>query len=265
MGDLDGAAAAYTKGLEIEPTNTQIRQGLQDVKIAKTDPSKFFSTHYFKFSLSFKYNLISFSLYFKTEKAQNLLAGLFAGDIWPKIKSHPQTMAFANQPDYVKIIEEIRSDPSKIQTHLRDQRVMATFGMLAQLNFGQEMPTGQPQQPQQQSNNNATPSTTQEQPKPAAESPKPTPKPAEPTSTPTSTSTSSSSENSNQKLAESEKQKGNELYKQKKFTEALEHYQKAIELDPNGVAYYTNVAGLKFNQREKGKSLNFFFFLFLIH
>jgi stress-induced-phosphoprotein 1 len=40
-----------------------------------------------------------------------------------------------------------------------------------------------------------------------------------------------------------EKEKGNEAYKDKQFDQALEHYGKAIELDPTNIAFYTNKAG----------------------
>ncbi|KAF6017017.1 STIP1 [Bugula neritina] len=45
-----------------------------------------------------------------------------------------------------------------------------------------------------------------------------------------------------------EKEKGNAAYKAKKFEEALSHYGKAIELDPNNIIYYTNKAAVYFEQ-----------------
>jgi stress-induced-phosphoprotein 1 len=44
--------------------------------------------------------------------------------------------------------------------------------------------------------------------------------------------------------AEQEKEKGNEAYKKKDFEAALNHYNKATELDPINMSYYTNRAGL---------------------
>jgi hypothetical protein len=41
-----------------------------------------------------------------------------------------------------------------------------------------------------------------------------------------------------------EKEKGNEAYKKKDFETALNHYNKATELDPVNMTYYTNRAGL---------------------
>ena len=40
-----------------------------------------------------------------------------------------------------------------------------------------------------------------------------------------------------------EKDKGNAAYKAKDFTAALEHYDKAIELDPDNITFLTNKAG----------------------
>ena len=47
--------------------------------------------------------------------------------------------------------------------------------------------------------------------------------------------------------AEQEKEKGNEAYKKKDFQTALDHYNKATELDPKNMTYYTNRAGLFFS------------------
>ena len=41
-----------------------------------------------------------------------------------------------------------------------------------------------------------------------------------------------------------EKEKGNAAYKKKDFAVALEHYDKAIELDPANVTFITNKAGV---------------------
>ena len=40
-----------------------------------------------------------------------------------------------------------------------------------------------------------------------------------------------------------EKELGNTAYKKKEFEEALKHYERAIELDPDNITFITNKAG----------------------
>ncbi|VDK65924.1 unnamed protein product [Cylicostephanus goldi] len=48
----------------------------------------------------------------------------------------------------------------------------------------------------------------------------------------------------NPEEAVAEKNLGNTAYKQKNFAEAHKHYDKAIELDPTNITFYTNKAVL---------------------
>lgn len=41
-----------------------------------------------------------------------------------------------------------------------------------------------------------------------------------------------------------EKEKGNAAYKKKEFEVALQHYDKAMELDPTNITFLTNKAGM---------------------
>lgn len=74
--------------------------------------------------------------------------------------------------------------------------------------------------------------------------PTPPPKAKEPTPDPTAGMTEA------QKQAIEEKTKGNEFYKKKEFESAISHYDKAIELDPTNITYYTNKAAVYFEQNE---------------
>ncbi|XP_023246002.1 stress-induced-phosphoprotein 1 isoform X2 [Copidosoma floridanum] len=57
------------------------------------------------------------------------------------------------------------------------------------------------------------------------------------------------------KQAMEEKNLGNAAYKKKSFAEALEHYNKAVELDPNDITYYLNIAAVYFEQKEYEKCI----------
>lgn len=54
--------------------------------------------------------------------------------------------------------------------------------------------------------------------------------------------------NENQQKAVKEKAAGNEFYKKKDLDNAMIHYDKAIELDPTNITYYTNKAAVYFEQ-----------------
>lgn len=43
-----------------------------------------------------------------------------------------------------------------------------------------------------------------------------------------------------------EKKKGNDAYKKKNYDEAIAHYNKAIELDPTNMFFYSNKAAVYF-------------------
>ena len=57
----------------------------------------------------------------------------------------------------------------------------------------------------------------------------------------------------NHKLADKEKDLGNTFYKNKDFENALTHYEKAIELFPEDLTYYTNKAAVFFEMKEYDK------------
>ncbi|RYA67779.1 hypothetical protein DD592_27280, partial [Enterobacter cloacae complex sp. 2DZ2F20B] len=56
-------------------------------------------------------------------------------------------------------------------------------------------------------------------------------------------------------LAKAEKEQGNEFYKKKAFEQAIEHYNKAIELDPTDITFYNNLAAVYFEQKDYDKCI----------
>ena len=59
----------------------------------------------------------------------------------------------------------------------------------------------------------------------------------------------------NKQLAKREKEKGNEAYKKKEFSLALECYQNAIKNDPTDITFYNNIAAVYFEQKEFEKCI----------
>ena len=53
------------------------------------------------------------------------------------------------------------------------------------------------------------------------------------------------------------KQLGNEAYKKKDYATALKNYEKAIELEPNEITYYNNIAAVYFQTENFDKCVKF--------
>jgi len=106
-GDLDGAAAAYSEGLKLEPNNEQIKQGLADVNVRRqpNDPNQIFGQ-------------------------------LFGGDIWTKLRMNPKTAKYLEQPDFVNMLTQVQQNPAFFQLYSKDPRMTATLGVLLGLGFG---------------------------------------------------------------------------------------------------------------------------------
>ncbi|XP_025104571.1 stress-induced-phosphoprotein 1-like [Pomacea canaliculata] len=60
----------------------------------------------------------------------------------------------------------------------------------------------------------------------------------------------------NKKLALEAKEKGNAAYKKKDFAAALEHYEKATQLDPTNITFYSNRAAVYFEQGDYDKCIS---------
>lgn len=55
--------------------------------------------------------------------------------------------------------------------------------------------------------------------------------------------------------ADKEKELGNAVYKKRDFGAAIEHYQRAIDIDPSNIVYYNNLAAVHMEQKEYEKAI----------
>ncbi|XP_050478082.1 stress-induced-phosphoprotein 1 [Bombus huntii] len=163
-------------------------------------------------------------------KAQRLMTSnpFNRPDLFVKLANDPRTKGFLLDPEYLKILDTLRNNSESAAEMLTDKRVLTTLGVLMNMDTDMEIET------------NSSPQS--EPPKPKQESPKPQKKEEEDCNTP-------------QKLAQREKQLGNDAYKQKKFEPALQHYNKAVELDPTEIIYLLNIAAVYFEQKEYDKCI----------
>lgn len=140
-----------------------------------------------------------------------------------KLRSDPRTRQLLDDPEFLKSLAELQSNPSALATKLADPRIMTALSVMMGLDANFEEPMDS-------------------EPTPAPQAKKP-----EATEPEKSKEQELSEEKKN---AKKEKEVGNEFYKKKDFTNALEHYNKALEYDPTDITFYNNIAAVYFEQKE---------------
>jgi len=102
---FEEAVEAFKMGLKLEPENTQIKVGLEEAESA---------------------------LEWEQEQKQSsgtkegifkVFADLFKGDVIERVRSMPEISQFADDKDFVRKIEMIKADPSKISEYLQDDKI----------------------------------------------------------------------------------------------------------------------------------------------
>ncbi|GIY39792.1 hypothetical protein CDAR_3251 [Caerostris darwini] len=144
-------------------------------------------------------------------------------EVVEKLRTDPRTKDFFNDPSYIQLLMDLQQNPTMMVDKLKDPRIMTTLSVLLNIDLN---------------NANVQDDDDVEMETPKPETPKPKEEPME---------VELSAE---KKQAVEEKDKGNELYKARKFDEALTHYDKAIELDPTEMTFLTNKAAVYFEQKE---------------
>jgi len=184
------AYEAYQEGLKHDPNNQQLKTALNDLDA-------------------------------KLSRLNNPFAD---PNLEAKLAMDPRTRDFMNDPSFMFILNQLKSDPSKLNMFTKDQRVMTVLSVLLGIPMNFDKPEEAP-----------TPSKPKEKPK-AEEKAK-------------TATTESNALTDDEKTAKAEKEKGNEAYKKRDFTTAHSHYDKAIELDPKNIVYYTNKTAVLFEEK----------------
>ncbi|KAJ9600999.1 hypothetical protein L9F63_000837 [Diploptera punctata] len=198
LGRIDESVKAYEDGLRHEPDNAQLREGLQGVKAQQ----------------------------FGNKGMAN---PFMTPDLFVKLRTDPRTRAYLDDPEYVKLIQDLQTNPQSLGTKLNDTRILTTLSVLLGLNienaYDDEMDTSPPP--------------------PKKESP---PR-SEPKKTPSKEQKMDEDLPPEKREALKEKELGNQAYKKRNFEEALKHYNKAVELDKGDITYLNNIAAVYFEQK----------------
>lgn len=216
LSKLDEAEQSYKKALELDSNNKAAKEGLEHVQSAKSG----------------------------TQMPDLGLSQMFNDpQLITKLQSNPKTADMMKDPQLVAKLEHYKNNPQALNQDLfTDRRLMTIMAALLGIDLnmggpGGEAPTEPPkQQPEQQASS-----------KPAQQSetiPTEKPKGAEAEPEPMEVD----EESGEKEAAEKAKAEGNALYKERKFDEAIERYNKAWELHKD-ITYLNNRSAAEF---EKG-------------
>ncbi|TPX57936.1 hypothetical protein SpCBS45565_g06587 [Spizellomyces sp. 'palustris'] len=205
LGDLVAAGDAYKAGLKIEPNNAQLQKSLDDVEAAMA------------------------------AGGDNPFGNIFGPEGLAKIASNPKVAPLLAQPDIQAKIQDIQKNPQNMNLYMRDPRIMtlmmAAMGLDATVANNAEDAAAAAAAAANDAESTSAPNPTA--------TPKNEPKKAQP-----EPEVTDEEKEKKQKRTQSDKEKdlGNQAYKQRKFDEALSHYDKAWELDNTNIAVLTNKA-----------------------
>ncbi|KAJ1822164.1 Hsp90 cochaperone [Coemansia sp. RSA 2598] len=223
MHRLEEAKETYEAGLKHDPENALLKKSLGDTESALRNAENEF------------------------DDVANQMANVFKGDVLARIAANPKTAAFLADPAYVTKIKAIQADPNRLSEFASDQRITITLFTLMGVGdvFTQapgEMPPAadEPRSPPAK-----TPSPPQQQQQSAAKSEE-----KMDVDEPVEQTEEEKDAAAKKAQAAEAKNQGNSAYKARKFEEALEHYNKAIELDGSDITFWNNKAAVYF---EMGK------------
>ncbi|KAL4779420.1 hypothetical protein BJX76DRAFT_340775 [Aspergillus varians] len=221
IGDLLSAHDAYEEAIKLEPGNEQAKNGFNAVKRAIEAEAQ------------------------EDGASGDPMGGLgnMFGDpqLFQKLASNPKTSALLADGEFMAKLKRLQQNPNNIGEEMRDPRFLQVMSVL----LGIDMSFGAPPEgagpsgaPEVQEEDVPMPDVRPSAPKKEPE-PEPVPEPED---------EEAAAKKKAQEAGDAEKKIGNDFYKKKQFDEAIEHYNKAWDLNKD-VTYLNNIGAAKF---EKG-------------
>jgi stress-induced-phosphoprotein 1 len=161
-----------------------------------------------------------------------------------KLANNPKTASYLADPDFMNKLQQLKTNPNAVGAYMQDPRFMTVMGVMLgiDMQFGGQAPGEQSgAAPREAEEDVEMPDarSVPEQPKKAPE-PEPEPEPEE--------DEEAKAAKEAKAKADELKKKGTELYKKRKFDEAIQNYTQAWETHKD-IAYKTNEGAARF---EKG-------------
>eukprot|EP00750_Incisomonas_marina_P017336 INCI20245.1.p1 GENE.INCI20245.1~~INCI20245.1.p1 ORF type:complete len:599 (-),score=169.67 INCI20245.1:179-1975(-) len=230
LQQYEQAFDAYEKGLAVAPNDAALKKGMQSVEKAMLSSMP--------------------------GGGGNPLAGLFNAANIERLRAHPTTGPFFEDPSFNQLMQNVGSNPNGMQLMQSDPRFLQCLQVLLQADPMMQ----QAQQQAQDEENRKKEAEVQATPK-GYGSWAPKAKEAEPEEEEEELTAEELAEKEREAAAEAERQKvrdaadakkaeGNDLYKAKDFAGAIAKYNEAIELDPTNITYYNNIAAVQMAQKD---------------
>ncbi|KAG4933136.1 hypothetical protein JHK87_047138 [Glycine soja] len=201
------AFSAYKTGLQLDPDNAALKSGLADAQAAASLPPP-----------------------------TSPFATAFSGpDMWARLTADPTARANLQDPEFVKIMQDIQKDPNKFNLHLSDQRVMHAIGVLLNVKI---------QTPNHDENDHDADDDVSEDEVVSQPESEHEPEAAVEVAEEEEEEEEEKETRDRKGQAQKEKEAGNAAYKKKDFETAIGHYSKALELDDEDISYLTNRAAV---------------------
>lgn len=206
------SVSAYEEGLKKFPTDPGLKKGLDDVKREKDNP-------------------------YGTSPAGGG-SGLFGPQMMAQIALDPRLRHYLQDKDLMAKISLVQNNPQMLATALQDPKMMELLGVM----LGQD--TKEDSEPTTYAKTSPATSTTK------AASKEPAPMDVDEVEDDSDLTAEEKETKEKKKNAVKKKEEGNELYKAKKFDEALHAYEEAALLDPTNMTFINNKAAVLFTQKK---------------
>jgi stress-induced-phosphoprotein 1 len=210
---------AYEEAIKIEPGNEQAKSGLNAVTRAIDAEAQADGV---------------------TGDPMGGLGGIFNDpQLFQKLANNPKTSGLLADAEFMSKLQRIQQNPNTVGEEIKDPRFLQVMSVL----LGIDMSFGAP--PQAGASGAAEPQEDVPMPnaRPAAPEKKKEPEPE-----PEPEDEEAIAKKQAQEAGDAEKKIGNDFYKKKHFDEAIQHYEKAWELNKD-ITYLNNIGAAKF---EKG-------------
>mmetsp|Transcript_6163 Transcript_6163/g.11020 ORF Transcript_6163/g.11020 Transcript_6163/m.11020 type:complete len:587 (+) Transcript_6163:63-1823(+) len=219
------AIAAYEEGLAKFSNDAVMKKGLEDVKRDKDGPPRSSGGGGGIFG----------------GPGMTGMQNPFGDQLIQKMMLNPKTRPYLQDKEFMAKIRKLQSDPNSLGQMLSDPKMMEVLGMA--LGGDGETDDDEPSKAAE------TPSSSNGGSKAETKTEKPQ-APEKEEEEDVSLTPAERKKKEDQKAAVKCKERGNELYKSKKFDEALAAYDEAIALDPTNMTFVNNKAAVYFTAKK---------------